>query len=149
MKKLHPVAGAIALATLTLFWLSTVLSELSGRPDAIIAVKTAIPYGLFILVPALITAGMSGMKLGVKWKHPAIAAKKRRMPIIAVNGVIVLVPSCFVLRSLALAGDFGTTFYAVQALELTAGAVNIALLLLNMRDGFRLRPNRRITPAGS
>lgn len=149
MKKLHPVAGAIALATLTLFWLSTALSELSVRLDAIIAVKTAIPYGLVLLIPALIMAGMSGMKLGAKWKYPAIASKKRRMPIIAVNGIIVLVPSCLVLRSLALAGDFGTTFYAVQALELTAGAVNIALLSLNMRDGFRLRSNRRITPEGS
>ena len=31
--------------------------------------------------------------------------------------------------------DFDTAFYAVQALELLAGATNITLLILDMRDG--------------
>ncbi|WP_269933435.1 hypothetical protein [Aminobacter sp. HY435] len=36
-------------------------------------------------------------------------------------------------------GRFDAAFFAVQALELAAGAVNIALLSLNMRDGLALR----------
>ena len=36
------------------------------------------------------------------------------------------------------AGEFDTAFYAVQALELAAGATNIMLLGLNMRDGLKM-----------
>lgn len=87
------------------------------------------------------------MKLGAEWKSPLVVAKKKRMPFIALNGILILIPSCFVLRHLAINGDFGPLFYAVQALELAAGAVNIVLLTLNMRDGLRMRLRRRITPA--
>ena len=34
-------------------------------------------------------------------------------------------------------------FYAVQALEMVAGAVNITLLGLNMRDGLRMKGKLR------
>lgn len=44
-----------------------------------------------------------------------------------------------IVRHLAFNGNFGTGFCALQAVELVAGAVNIGLLGLNMRDGFRLR----------
>lgn len=139
MKRLHPVAGALALATILTFWLSTAITELSGDTEAIRIVKSLIPYGFAILIPAIALAGASGMRLGGKWRSPLVTAKKRRMPFIAVNGLLVLIPSALALRHLALAGDFGPAFYAVQALELAAGAVNIGLLGLNMRDGFRLR----------
>jgi hypothetical protein len=44
---------------------------------------------------------------------------------------------------------FDGAFVAVQALELLAGALNITLLSLNMRDGLRLRrpARQRPTPA--
>jgi hypothetical protein len=61
------------------------------------------------------------------------------MRIIAANGLLVLVPSAVLLSSLADAGRFDTLFTIVQAIELTAGAVNIALLSLNMHDGLSLR----------
>jgi hypothetical protein len=38
----------------------------------------------------------------------------------------------------ASAGSFDATFYAVQLLELAAGATNVTLLALNVRDGLRL-----------
>jgi hypothetical protein len=38
----------------------------------------------------------------------------------------------------AAAGTFNTTFYIVQALELLAGATNLVLMGLNIRDGFKL-----------
>jgi hypothetical protein len=60
------------------------------------------------------------------------------MKLAAVNGILVLLPSAFVLARMANAGQFDGGFYALQSLELVAGAVNIALLTLNMRDGLRL-----------
>lgn len=94
-------------------------------------------------MPAIALTGISGFRLGSKWKHPAVAAKKKRMPFIALNGLLVLVPCALVLRHLALLGEFGATFYAVQALELCAGAANIVLMSLNFRDGLRLRRKRQ------
>jgi hypothetical protein len=41
--------------------------------------------------------------------------------------------------SKARAAEFDTSFYAVEALELAAGAANIALLGLNMRDGLKMK----------
>jgi hypothetical protein len=35
-------------------------------------------------------------------------------------------------------GEFGNVFYRVQAIKSAAGAINIALMVLNMRDGLRL-----------
>lgn len=44
----------------------------------------------------------------------------------------------FYLGVTASEDDLGTTFYAVQAVELVAGATNITLLARNTRDGLRL-----------
>jgi hypothetical protein len=61
------------------------------------------------------------------------------MPIIAANDILVLIPSALFLASKARAAEFDASFYAVQALELVAGAANIALLGLNLRDGLRMK----------
>jgi len=37
------------------------------------------------------------------------------------------------------AGEFATVFYAVEAIELVASAMNITLLGLNMRDGLKMK----------
>ncbi|MGO9773237.1 MAG: hypothetical protein ACLPSW_27565, partial [Roseiarcus sp.] len=71
----------------------------------------------------------------------------KRMPFIAANGVLILIPSALFLASKASAGVFDTSFYAVQALELIAGATNLTLLGLNMRDGLRLKGRLRRAPA--
>ena len=63
----------------------------------------------------------------------------KRMRIIAGNGILVLIPSALFLASKARAGEFDTSFYVVQVLELAAGAMNIALLGLNLRDGLRMK----------
>lgn len=120
------------------FWCSTVLVELLGSEAAIAAVKQAIPWGFLILVPALAITGATGWKLAGRAKGPRIQAKKRRMPIIAANGLLILVPSGLYLSRLAAQGDFGTTFHAVQAVELTAGLINLILMSMSVRDGLRL-----------
>lgn len=139
----HPIAGGIALLTILTFWLSTAFSELFAGAAAVTTVKTLIPWGFLILIPALMTAGISGFRLSKKRRGPLVQTKQKRMPFIAANGMLILIPSALFLSFKAQAGAFDTGFYAVQAIELTGGAVNIALLGLNMRDGMRLSGERR------
>lgn len=146
VKTLHPIAGGIALLTIFTFWMSTILSELFGSTAAIVVVKTLIPWGFVILIPALMTAGITGATLSKKFRGPLVAKKQKRMPFLAANGILILIPSALYLSFKAQAGDFDAAFYAVQTIELIAGAVNIALLGLNMRDGLSLtRWRRRLT----
>ena len=72
----------------------------------------------------------------------SVPAKRRRMPFIAANGLFILLPCAFFLYHRAAAGQFDAVFYAVQALELLAGATNLLLLGLSMRDGFAIRRPR-------
>ena len=147
IKIVHPVAGVVALATILSFWLSTLLSELFGSAATVTTVKTLIPWGFVILVPAMALAGMSGFRLGKTWRGPVVAQKRKRMPIIAANGILILIPAALYLASKAEAGAFDASFYIVQGFELVAGAVNITLLGLNMRDGLRLSGKLRRVPA--
>lgn len=124
IKYLHPVAGAFAMLTIATFWLSTALSELFGSHETVAAVKTAIPWGFLVLIPALAAAGGTGFAL-------------------------ILIPSALFLASKAQAAECDATFYAVQTLELAAGAANIALLGLNIRDGLKMKGRFRHRPARS
>lgn len=150
MKKLiHPIAGAVAILTIATFWLSTAFSELIGSHEAIVAVKTAIPWGFLLLIPALAATGGTGFSLAKGRKAGLISTKLKRMPLIAANGLLVLIPSALFLASKANAGEFDTAFYLVQALELIAGAANLVLLGLNMRDGLRMTGRFRRRPAST
>ncbi len=61
LKIIHPVAGGVALLTIATFWLSTASSELSGSQSLVTSVKTAIPWGFLLLIPALAAAGGTGV----------------------------------------------------------------------------------------
>ncbi|MCP4182102.1 MAG: hypothetical protein GY761_02115 [Hyphomicrobiales bacterium] len=137
-KKLHAIAGAIALLTISTFWGTTVASKLFGTVDQIILVKTSILWGMLLLIPAMATTGASGFSLGGKWKNPLMARKKTRMKIAAANGILLLVPSAFFLAAKAQAQEFDGLFLIVQVVELIAGATNFTLLFLNARDGFAI-----------
>lgn len=137
-KAIHPVAGAIGLLTIATFWLSTVLSEAFGSLSTVAAVKTAIPWGFVILIPALATAGASGFSLAHGRARGLFGAKIKRMRFIAANGVLVLIPSALFLAAKARAGAFDSAFTVVQAVELIAGATNLALMGLNIRDGLKM-----------
>ena len=147
IKIIHPTAGVLAILTIASFWLSTALAELFASQAVITAVKTAIPWGFLLLIPALATAGGTGFFLAKGRRTGLVGTKIKRMPIIAANGILVLIPSALYLASKARAGEFDTAFYAVQVLELAAGAANIALLALNMRDGIRMKRTFRRRPA--
>ena len=139
MRRLHPLAGMMALGLIVLFWLSTVISELSGNAGAIIAVKRGVVLLLPLLIAAMIATGLSGRRIA----SGRVAIKRRRMKLIAANGVLVLIPCALALRHLALAGRFDAVFAAIQAVELAAGAANIVLMALNVNDGLRLRRGGR------
>lgn len=137
--KLHACAGALALTIICLFWISTAVAELSGDAVAVASVKQAILYGMAVLIPAMAAAGASGFSLAKGWKSPVVARKRLRMQLVAANGLLILLPSAWLLAGWAQAGRFDLAFVLVQALELMAGATNITLLSLNMRDGLKLR----------
>jgi len=148
IRRIHPVAGAAAFAIIAAFWLSTVAVELAGDAAAVAAVKEAVLRGLVVLIPALAATGASGFRLarGRTGRGGPLDAKRRRMPVIAANGLLVLVPCAVILAAWAQAGRFDAAFYAVQAVELAAGAANLALIGLNIRDGRRLARGRAARP---
>ena len=147
--RVHVVAGSIALLLIAAFWSVTVLCELFWSPAAVAAVKRAILYGVAFLIPALMVAGGSGFALSKGRGGKLIDGKKARMRVMALNGLLVLAPSAIFLARRAAAGHFDAAFYAVQTVELAAGAVQLTLLALNLRDGLRLsgRLRKRAAPA--
>ncbi len=136
--KIHAFAGVISFLTILMFWTSTIYSEVFGSYETIAAVKAMILKGVFVLIPAMAIAGGSGMSLGGKRVDAKAIAKKRRMPFIAANGLLILVPAAYYLESKASSGVFDTNFYLVQGLELIAGATNLVLMGLNIRDGLTM-----------
>jgi hypothetical protein len=146
-KGVHLIAGLLAPLCVVTFFLSTVVVELVGSPEAVARVKSLIVSpGLWIMVPAIAAAGGSGTFLGRARGGRLVDAKRKRMPWIAANGLLVLLPCAIVLDRWAAAGEFGATFYVVQAVELTAGAANFALMALNVRDGLRMAGRLRGRP---
>ena len=136
--KIHMIAGIVGFLTILSFWTSTALVELFGSDAAVAAVKSMILKGMFVLIPAMAIVGASGMAMGKRRRDAPAVAKKKRMPIIAANGLLVLLPAAIYLEAKASAGAFDTRFYAVQGLELVTGAANLAMMGLNMRDGFAM-----------
>ena len=106
--------------------------------------------GLLILVPAIAITGGSGMYLSKSRRGRLVESKKKRMPFIAANGLLIMIPCAIFLNRWAAAGTFDTAFYVVQALELLVGAVNLSLMGMNVRDGFtmsgRVRASKEIAP---
>ena len=145
--RIHAIAGVVGFLTIAVFWTSTATTELFGSHAAITTVKNSILWGMAILIPAMIVAGGSGMSLGQGRSDDGVVAKKKRMPFIAMNGLLILLPSAVFLASRANAGVFDGMFYAIQGIELVAGAINLTLMGLNIRDGLRL--TGRIAGAGA
>lgn len=138
VRRAHAAAGSVAFLTILTFWSSTVVVELAGSAEQIVSVKQIIPWGLIVLVPALVVAGGSGSLLARGRSGRILDRKTARMRATAAIGVLVLVPCVLFLGLTASPDDLGASFTTVQAVELVAGAVNITLLGLNIRDGVRL-----------
>lgn len=143
LHRIHAAAGMLAFILIAIFWISTAATELSGSQTAIGAAKSAILWAMLLLIPALAGTGVSGFRLGRGMKLPQVAAKKRRMPFIALNGILVLLPCAVFLNAKADSGAFDAGFYTVQIIELCAGLVNLVLIGLNIRDGLAISARRR------
>lgn len=141
--RIHAGAGALAMLVIAVFWTSTAVSELTGQVGPITAVKTAIPWGFLILIPALAATGGTGFSLAGGRSGGLVGKKRGRMPLIAANGILVLIPSALYLSHKAQAGVFDQSFYIVQGIELFFGALNLYLLAQNMRDGLKMTAGRR------
>lgn len=141
MKKsvIHATAGALALLTVATFWTSTLASELFMGRDAVIIVKHAIAYyGLIPLAILMAGTGGSGFALAKGRNGWLVEGKKRRMPKIGANGLLIMIPCALFLNGEAEAGEFGTAFFVVQAIELMLGIVQLTLLGTSFRDGLKL-----------
>ena len=136
--KVHALAGLMSFLCIAGFWGSTLVSELFLGHPAVAAVKEGIVQALVLFVPLMIATAGTGFVLGRTGTHPRIIAKRRRMPFIALNGLLVMIPSALFLNGKAGAGAFDHWFYGVQLLELLAGAANLFLMGLNIHDGMRV-----------
>ncbi|MCU7929792.1 MAG: hypothetical protein KZQ90_03250 [Candidatus Thiodiazotropha sp. (ex Codakia rugifera)] len=138
-RKIHLSVAVIATLSIATFFTSTVIVELSGSHEQIATVKRLIVMpGLFILVPAIAITGGTGFALSKQRSGSLVDRKKKRMPIIGANGLLILLPAAIFLDQWASSGSFDVKFYIVQTLELLAGAVNLTLMSMNIRDGLRL-----------
>jgi len=140
---IHGIAGTTAMLFITGFWISTLISEIFLDYAAVAAVKHAIVYGLFLLVPFMAATGGSGFALGKTRKGWLLDQKKKRMAIIGTNGLLVMIPAAIFLNGKAAAGEFDTLFYAVQVVELIVGVVQLTLMSMNFRDGLKLASKLR------
>ncbi|MHB9118009.1 MAG: hypothetical protein ACYC2R_07020 [Burkholderiales bacterium] len=135
---IHGIAGTTAMLIITSFWISTLVSEIFLDYAAVAAVKHAIVYGIFLLVPFMAATGGSGFALGKSRKGYLLDQKKKRMAIIGANGLLVMIPAAIFLNGKAAAGEFDALFYVVQVVELIVGVVQLTLMGMNFRDGLKL-----------
>ncbi|MEH0019733.1 MAG: hypothetical protein V6Z89_08770 [Desulfobacter sp.] len=136
---IHFTGALLTTLCIAVFFTSTLIVEMFGSPESIALVKSLIVMpGLFILIPAIAVTGGTGVALSKTRRGMLVDRKKRRMPIIGLNGALILLPAAIILDMWAAAGSFDVKFYLVQALELLAGAVNLALMVMNMRDGLSM-----------
>jgi flagellar biosynthesis component FlhA len=143
----HAGAGTLAIILIAGFLAATLISELLLEEAATVAVKKTILTGLCLLIPALAITGGSGFSLARDRHSPSIERKRRRMKLIAANGLLILLPLAILLYLRAAAGLFDSLFYALQALEVLAGCAQLSLLVLNFRDGRKMTRAKRLAAA--
>ena len=138
-RKVHAIASLLATLTIATFFLSTIVVELFSTDETVAYVKSLIVApGLYILIPAIAIAGGSGQFLSKSRSGKLVEEKKKRMPFITANGLLILIPCAIFLDRFAQEGRFDEIFYLVQSIELLAGATNLTLMGTNIRDGLKL-----------
>jgi len=136
---IHRIAAFTAFLCIATFFLATLIVETFATLETVTHLKSLIVWpGLFILVPAIAITGASGFLLAQSRKGKLVQLKQKRMPFIGINGVFILIPCAIFLDRWASIGNFDNTFYTVQGIELIAGAINLTLMMMNIRDGFKM-----------
>ncbi len=96
INKIHPFAAVIATLCIATFFTSTCIVELFGSYELVATVKSLIVMpGLFILVPAIAVTGGTGFILSKNRKGRLVENKKKRMPFIGANGLLILLPAAY------------------------------------------------------
>ena len=132
--RVHLAAAVGAVAVVVTFLVSSAVTELIGTAGTVHALRQGIVLGLPLLIACLATVALTGRRLGGKSRAPVVRRKRRRMQLIAAVGLVVLVPCAVVLNYQAIP--------ALEITELAAGGLNLALLVLNFRDGRALARRR-------
>jgi len=151
---LHAAVGTLALLLVTSFLASSLYAEVMMDEALIAETKRLILYGVCLLIPAMAATGCSGFALAKGRVGGIVEAKKKRMRILAGNGLLVMLPAAIWLHMLASSGNFGTQFVVIQVVEFAGGVLQFTLLGRNFRDGLtlsgRLRRNasRKTKTAG-
>ncbi len=141
----HLSAAVGALALITTFLLSSVITELMGNAADVHRIRQWIVFGLPLLVGCLAATALTGRRLARKSKASVLRRKQRRMQIVAAAGIVLLVPCAVLLSYLTASASARGVVSALEITELLAGALNLTLLVLNFRDGRGL--TRRPRPA--
>jgi len=141
VRSLHLAASLTAVAIVALFLAATLAAEVVGG-DAPTEVKHWIARAVVVLVPVMAAAALSGRRLAGGSRAAPVRRKLRRTQVAAAIGVLVLGPCALALDHLSGRDDVDTTLAIVQLIELVAGASNLALLSLNVRDGLAMRARR-------
>jgi hypothetical protein len=147
LSRVHAIAGTVAFAIIFLFLSASLIAELLGNDASIARVKETIAWSLLVLVPALMATGGSGFAMAGRPRRGPLLAKFNRMRIVAANGMLVLVPAALFLAWKAGHGALDASFVTVQVAEFAAGSVNLVLMGLNIRDGFRMSGRFRAASA--
>ncbi|EAQ67223.1 hypothetical protein MED121_14889 [Marinomonas sp. MED121] len=135
----HKTSALICFILIACFFSSSLLFDMFGNQESVLIVKNGIFYSIWLLIPLMAITGMTGVKMAPKVTSGPIGAKKKRMPLVALNGLLILLPAAYFLRELALNGEFNSLYYAIQTLELFAGFINLTLMSLNIRDAMALK----------
>lgn len=144
---IHALCGSIAMLSIATFWTSTLVSELFLGHAAVALVKHAIAFvGIPVLTVAMMVTGATGRRLARGRQGRLLAQKQRRMPVLAGNGLLVMLPAAFFLCFKAAGGQFDLAFYLVQGIELGVGLVQLTLMGRNLLDGLRLSGRLRAAP---
>jgi hypothetical protein len=139
LRRIHVGSSIAAMTVIAIFLLSTIGAETWATDDGLAAVKQWVARLIAVLVAAMIGAAMSGQRLAGRSRNALVRRKLKRMRAVGAIGLLVLIPCAVVLARLAADHDFSSLFVVLQSVELVAGAANLTLLTLNLRDGLALR----------
>src|SRR5260370_10955480 len=143
--RIHLTAAAGAVTLITTFLVSSAVTELAGNAADVHSLRQWIVFALPLLVGCLAAAALTGRRLARKSRAAVIRRKQRRMQVVAAFGIVVLVPCALILDVLTASTSAGAVVTGLVLTEMLAGAINLTLLLLNVRDGRSL--SRPRTPA--
>lgn len=138
ISQVHAAAGIIAWCLIAIFFIGSLISELSGNPTWIVLVKRTIFYSMWAMVLLVPVAALTGGKLAGKSHNVVVERKRKRMRWIVPNGLLLLTLGSYLYYK-ASQGQFDPFFMSAQLLELAVGLTNLVLLGLMIRDGFHLK----------